>query len=95
MATYTPTFQFKLPASTDLADIPGDYNPNFQKIDNLLNCLKDKHYISERSTNGKTRDVLKGKIIDKRCKGFEPILWEKRNLRNKKTSFGYRNRSNI
>ena len=39
MATYTPTFQFKLPASTDLADIPGDYNPNFQKIDNLLNYV--------------------------------------------------------
>ena len=55
-------------------------------IDNLLKCLKEKHYISERSTNGKTRDVLKGKMIDKQCNGFEPILWEKRNSRNKSTS---------
>lgn len=55
-------------------------------IDNLLKCLKEKHYISERSTNGKTRDVLKGKMIDKQCKGFEPILWEKRSSRNKSTS---------
>ena len=56
------------------------------EIDNLLKCLKEKQYISERSTNGKTRDVLKGKMIDKQCKGFEPILWEKRSSRNKSTS---------
>lgn len=56
------------------------------EIDNLLNCLKDKQFISERSINGNTRDVLKGKKIDKRCIEFEPILWEKRSSKNNKTS---------
>ena len=55
------------------------------EIDMLLDSLRAKNYISGRTTNGNSRDIFKEKT-NKQCNEFEPLVWEKRNSKNNKTS---------
>lgn len=55
------------------------------EIDMLLDSLRAKNYISGRTTNGNSRDIFKEKT-NKQCKEFEPLVWEKRNSKNNKSS---------
>ena len=55
------------------------------EIDMLLDSLRAKNYISGRTTNGNSRDIFKEKT-NKQCNEFEPLVWEKRNSKNNKSS---------